>query len=297
MSGFDSTIFIGGLLIALVVGFLTGIFGIGGGFLTTPALIILLGVPAPIAVGTGVTMILATGSFAILKRRSSGTIDGKLALILAPASILGAFLGVRLVEVLKNMSALVILGRQHQAVRYIILCAFFLLIMGIGVFMFLDYRNTGGKRPDKRVGLFSKIKLPPYVNLPLLEQAKLPILPMVLLGIIVGMLQGSLGIGGGVIWLPALVYLVGQRTVKAVGTSLLIVWASSLFASGDHIAHGNINFLLLVAMLIGGLVSVHYGTKAGLKLAGPKLRLYFVYVLIAATLLIAYELFSTTFLK
>lgn len=295
MIDIDATIIVGGLLIALVVGFLTGIFGIGGGFLTTPALIIFLGIPAPIAIGTGLTMILVTSSFGIFKRRGSGTIDVKLAMVLGFTSAFGALFGVKIIEILKGIAPLIIAGKEQPAVQYIVLWAFVVLMMGVCAFMLFDYSKHRGRSPQIRVGLLSKIKIPPYMEFPLLEQPRLPLIMLLLLAIVTGVLQGFLGIGGGILWLPVLVYLVGHRIIRAAGTSLVVVWISALFASGAHITQGNINVPLLAVMLVGGLVGVHYGTKLGLKLAGPKLRLYFIHVLIVAIAIVAYELFTMIF--
>ena len=295
ISEFDPTIVFGGLLIASLVGFLTGIFGIGGGFLATPALIIFLGIPAPIAIGTDLTMILVNSSFGIFKRRGSGTVDTKLAMMLGLSSIAGVLLGVKIIEILKGMDPLIIGGEEQPAVQYIVLWVFLVLMVGICAFMLFDYRYSGGKSPDKRIGLLSRIKLPPYIEFPLLEHPRFPFIVLLLLASFIGTVQGFLGIGGGILWLPALVYLIGHRTINAAGTSLMVVWISALFASGAHITQGNINVQLLAAMLGGGLVGVHYGTKLGLKLAGPKLRLYFIHVLMVAVAIIAYKLFSMIF--
>ncbi len=295
MIDIDATIIVGGLLIALVVGFLTGIFGIGGGFLTTPALIIFLGIPAPIAIGTDLTMIFVTSSFGIFERRGSGTVDVKLAMVLGFTSAFGALFGVKIIEILKDAGPLIIAGKEQPAVQYIVLWAFVVLMMGVCAFMLFDYSKHRGRSPEIRVGLLSKIKIPPYMEFPLLEKPRLPLIMLLLLAIVTGVLQGFLGIGGGILWLPVLVYLVGHRIIRAAGTSLVVVWISALFASSAHITQGNINVLLLAVMVVGGLLGVHYGTKLGLKLAGPKLRLYFIYVLIVAIAIIAYELFTMIF--
>jgi len=84
-----STVLFGGLSLSFVVGFLTGVFGVGGGFLMTPCLIIFLGIPGPTAVGTDLAIILANSSFGLFKRRKSGTLDLKLALTIASGSLVG----------------------------------------------------------------------------------------------------------------------------------------------------------------------------------------------------------------
>jgi uncharacterized membrane protein YfcA len=105
-----------------------------------------------------------------------------------------------------------------------------------------------------------------------------------------------MGIGGGVVLLPALIYLVGLHTQKAAGTSLLLVWVSSLLAVIRNIGNNNIHWPLWGMLVIGGLVGTYLGTKVGLKVTGPKLRLYFVYVVLAAILLVGYKIAGMIFL-
>ena len=288
-------LFIGGLIIALFVGILTGVFGVGGGFLLTPALMIILGVPGTTAVGTGLATILATSSFGIFKRRGTGTVDSKIAFTIAVGSIIGVVAGVTLLNFLKYMPPLLINGREVVAVQYILLWAFTLMLAWVAGFMLFDYHRTRGKIPQKRIGLFAKVNIPPYGNFKSLEQPQLSLVTLVLLGIIIGLFIGLMGIGGGVILLPALIYLVGQRTIKATGTSLLLVWISSLVAVIFNAKNGNISLLLWIALTTGGLTGTFLGTKIGLKAAGSKLRLYFVYVIVAAILLVGFKVFQLTF--
>ena len=98
-----------------------------------------------------------------------------------------------------------------------------------------------------------------------------------------------------VVLLPALIYLVGQRTVKAAGTSLLIVWVSAAMAVFLKAEHGSINYYLLITMILGGITGTYFGTKLGLKLPGAKLRLYFISVVVAAIGLIGWRIYMMTF--
>src|SRR3989339_398518 len=220
-----------GTIIALIVGLLTGIFGVGGGFLLTPALII-IGVPGEIAVGTGLAAILVSSTVGLWKRRGSKTVDVKLALTLASGSIFGVLVGIWILEHIKNMETITVFGRQQEPVEFILLCLFFLLLIGIG---------------------------------------------------------------GGVMLLPALVYLIGQRAIKAAGTSLLLVWISSLVGGCGHLLKGNILWGLLIVMIIGGITGTWIGTHIGLRLRDHKLRFYFVFVVLAAVFMIGRELWKITF--
>jgi len=292
---FSLNIAIGATIIGLVVGMLTGIFGVGGGFLMTPALMIILNIHGPTAVGTDLTVILANSSLGMLKRRGSGTIDVKLGLTIATGSVFGVLAGSHFLELLENAPKLIIFGKEQETVQYSLLCMFLVLLACIAGYMSFDYKLNSGKTIDKRTGLLAAIKIPPYLYFPSLNQPQLSILMLFILGFGVGILTGLMGVGGGIVLLPALVYLVGQQTNKAVGTSLLLVWISSLVAVIRKTSAGQVSLLLLLFLLVGGLTGTLLGTKIGLKLTGHKIRQYFIYVVIAAILMVGYKLCVMTF--
>lgn len=292
---FNTIILIGAWTIGFVIGALTGIFGVGGGFLMTPALIIFLQTPAPIAVATGLATIVPNCSYGMFKRRGSGTIDIKLAFVISTGSIIGVLFGSQIMEVLRDVPKLLILGQEQNALQYYLLCMFLILLVWIAGYLFYDYSRNRGKSPQKRIGLLARFKLMPYMYFPSLEESRLSVLSLLVLGFCIGILTGLMGIGGGVVILPALIYLVGQRTSKATGTSLLLVWITSLVAVIRKGTAGQISFSLFCVLLTGSIAGIIVGTKVGLKLSGPKIRLYFVYIVILAIVLVGYKLYILTF--
>jgi uncharacterized membrane protein YfcA len=180
---YNLLISLGSAIIACCVGMLTGIFGIGGGFLMTPALMILLGIPAHVAVGTDLSMICFTSTFGIIKRWSSNTIDFKLGTIFASVSSVGVIAGICLLEKLKNMPPLRILGKEHIAVQYILLLVFVLLF--IAVIMIFDFFSKQEKLKT-HLGWFSKISFPPYIQIKSLYEPALPLIPVLILGLVIG---------------------------------------------------------------------------------------------------------------
>jgi hypothetical protein len=288
---------LGASVIALIVGFLTGVFGIGGGFLITPILIIFLAVKPQMAVASTLAMILFTSSFGLWKRRGTGTVDGKLATVISIGTVPGVFAGLWLLHYIASLPAVHILGRAHPAGDYIILWSFVSLLLAVAVFLLWDYHRSGGEAPARRVGLLAKTMMPPHMDFDSLEHRKHPLIPLILLGVPIGMLTGLLGLGGGIVMLPALNYLVGQRAVKAAGTSLLIVWLSVLVASILNLAGGHIDLPLAAILTIFGIVGAYYGTELGLKLHGPRLRLCFAVIIFAAAALIVAKLVHLTFLS
>ncbi len=288
---FSAIVLTGAGFIGLVVGLLTGIFGVGGGFLMTPALMIILGVPGHIAVGTGLATILVNSSVGIIKRKGSGTMDFKLAGIISAGSVSGVLFGSYVLDILKDAPKFVLFGKEQEPLRYGLLAMFIILLIGIAGYLYYDYRKNGGKSIDKRIGLFAHIKMLPYMHFDSLDISRLSVWPLLFFGFAIGVLTGLLGIGGGVVLLPGLIYLVGQRTAKAAGTSLILVWLPSLVGVIRKGASGQIAVCLFAALLAGGIIGTFGGTKIGLKLPGAKIRLYFVYVVVAAVVMIGYELF------
>jgi uncharacterized membrane protein YfcA len=295
MDEFTAIQYIGSSLTAVFIGFMTGIFGVGGGFLMTPMLIILLGIEGPIAVGTDLVIILFNSTIGMLKRRGSGTVDVKLALSLAGGGIVGAQLGVILMHLLKAAPTIQIFERHHDPVTLTLLAMFLLLLTWVAVFMVRDLRRTHGAAPDDRTGLFAKINIPPHINFHSLEHPTMSLVPIIAFGFATGTLTSLMGVGGGIIMLPALVYLIGQRTAKAAGTSLLFVLAVSPIAVIGHLHQGNISWNLLIGMLAGGFIGTWCGTNVGLKLRGPSIRKYFIIVVIAAIIMVTIKLYTTIF--
>jgi uncharacterized membrane protein YfcA len=249
----------------------------------------------PVAVGTSLAAILVNSSYALFKRRGAGTVDAKLTLPVAGGSLAGVWLGVTLLVYLKHLPPININDREIVAVQYVLLCAFIVVLTWIAGFMLYDYHRTHGEAPPVRIGALAKMKLPLCCSFESLEGPAISLLALALVGMVVGFATGLMGIGGGVIYLPVLVYLVGQRTANAAGTSLLLVWFSAAIGVALNWRADNIHWLLFTALIAGGLGGTFLGTKIGLKMTGPKIRQYFVYVLVAAIALVAYEVLRLTF--
>ena len=121
-------------------------------------------------------------------------------------------------------------------------------------------------------------------------QTAAPLTPLMITGFIAGILTGLMGIGGGVLWLPVLVHLMGLPVAKAAGASLVLVWVAALGAAALHFRDGNISPALWAVMLVGGLLGALLGTKLGLRLADAKLRQYFVWVVFSTIIMVVCQL-------
>ncbi|MBM3188507.1 MAG: sulfite exporter TauE/SafE family protein [Chloroflexi bacterium] len=284
-------IFAEALVMGGLVGILTGLFGVGGGFLITPLLNIVLHIPMPIAVGTSAMQILGVSTAGLYCRRREGTVDYKMAIMLFGGNLVGVRLGVRTLERMKGLGDIPLNGNALAAADFYILCIFFVMLGAIAAWILYDTtRNT--QRPDVHIGLFAHIHLPPYASFGSLEERRLSIPVMCYFGLALGFMTGLLGIGGGVILLPALVYLVGMRTHCATATSLALVWASSFIATIEQSLAGNANLLLAIPLLMGGTLGIQLGVKLASRLGGPKLRQYFSLVVIATMVLVAARIVS-----
>jgi uncharacterized membrane protein YfcA len=284
-------IWIGALLIGTLIGVLTGMFGVGGGFLMTPLLNIVLGLPASIAVGTGVMQILGVSTAGLYRRRHEGQTDYKMAIVLFGGNYAGVRLGVKTLESLKSLGDIAFNGTTMPAADFYLLCIFLILLGLIAGWLLYDTSRNKGEE-GTRIGLFSRIKLPPYTDFPSLDHPRLSIPVMSYFGLAVGFLTGLLGIGGGVILLPALVYLVGMRTHCATATSLAMVWLTAFVATSTHAAAGNSDIMLVIPLLLGGTVGLQIGVSLCSKLGGTKLRRYFCFVVIAAMIIVAAKLMT-----
>ncbi len=291
---YSITLLVVSSIAALFIGFLTGMFGVGGGFLMSPILM-LIGIAGPVAVGTDVAMIMVNSCLGVFKRRGSGTVDVKLALVLSCGTGLGVLIGTAILESLKGLSPLVILGREQVAVQCILFCMFLLILSFLAIFIALSNNRNRHNEDVHNIGLFGGIKIGAFVYFESLDQPSLSLVPLMLFGVLTGILTGLLGIGGGVLLLPGLIYLVGQRAGKAAGTSLLIILVSSAIATIIHTKNGNISLTLWAVLAAGGLIGTYIGTHVGLKTKDAKLRSYFIYVVIAAALFVAYKVCLMTF--
>lgn len=282
----------GGLCLGVFAGALTGLFGAGGGFILTPALNIFLGLPYNIAVGTSTCQILGASTLALhhhLDRRLFGV---RVALLAGIGILPGTFLGVRVVNRLRDMGALCINGRLIPAQEFYFtafFCAFLSLIAGWLLFdTFYLRRHQKDERNHK--GYLSGIRIPPLFAFRTLPHGSFSAPVLVLLGGGIGFLGGLLGIGGGVIMMPVLFYLVGQETKYATLTSTMLVFATALFSSVQHGLHGNINWTLVAVLIAGAFIGTRLGAAIQRRLTGLSIRRYFAFVVLAAAGMVVWKL-------
>jgi uncharacterized membrane protein YfcA len=257
-----------------IVGVLSGMFGVGGGFLMTP-LLFFIGIPPAVAVATEANQIVASSFSGVLAHLRRKTVDLKMGTVLLVGGLLGAGLGVWLFNYLKS------LGQVDLLVK---LC--YVLFLGvIGSLMFIESLNAIRKT---RAGVAPKRKKHNWIHgLPFKMRFRtsglyISVIPPIIVGVLVGILAAIMGVGGGFIMVPAMIYLLGMPTKVVVGTSLFQI----IFVTGfTTLLHATTNYtvdiVLAVLLLIGGVVGAQIGTVIGAKLKAEQLRILLAIMVLA----------------
>ena len=244
------------------VGVLSGMFGIGGGFILTPALI-MLGVPSLVAVGTGALQVIASSVSGAMRHWHQGNVDQKMGRLLILGGLVGAVLGVQMQGYLKALGQLDL----FIALNYVVVLGVIgTLMLSEGL---VSWRKAVGKPADaptmRRPGQHSFLQRMPFKMR--FRQSKLyaSAIPPVAIGTLVGWLTAIMGVGGGFVIVPALIYLVRVPTRIAIGTSALqIIFVSAFNTVIQSTQNYNVDVLLGVPLIFGGVI----GAQRGVALAG-----------------------------
>jgi hypothetical protein len=268
------------------VGFPSGLFGVGGGFLLTP-LLIFSGVPAPVAVASVTGQVVAASTSGALSYYRRGGIDLHMAMYLVLASTLGAFGGVA------TFSALQAAGQLD-----LVISLGFLVLLGfVGTLMMVESVRALLKR---RAGIVVREKLPNQHSwihgLPMRVRFKksklyISVLPVLVIGLFIGFVGALLGIGGGFILVPALVYLLRVPGNVVIGTSLLQVVAMMAATTILYAVQSqSVDVLLAFCLMVGGVVGAQFGASAGKYLRGEQLRAMLAVLILAVAIRFGYTL-------
>jgi len=275
-------------VVGLLVGAVSGIFGVGGGFLIVPALHVLLGIPAQLAVGAGCCQILGPATTSLLARRIRLE-ELRLPLIVSGGLLLGAFAGGDLLHRAQEAQAVKLPSGAVPLVDILVLVVYLVLLLSLSVFSFwaLDrIGRHGASLPDRLPVLL----IPPRVSFPEYNLGQLSLPWLTWSGMALGFLAGLLGVSGGLILVPAMVYVLGMPTQQAIRVSLIIVWIVALESTVIHAWNGYIDLKLVVALLLGGTLGARFGSELGLQLRGRQLRRAFGWLLLLTATLIAARL-------
>jgi hypothetical protein len=267
------------------VGFLSGVFGVGGGFLLTP-LLIFIGVPPAVAVASSANQLVGASVSGALAHWRRGNIDFKMGLILLVGGVAGSVLGVYLFTLLKRLGQ----------IELVISLSYVLLLGTLGVLMAIESLRATARR-RRPGGARRRLHQHYWVHgWPLktrFRRSKLYISALLptALGFGVGILSAILGIGGGFVMVPAMIYMLGMPTAVVPGTSLLqIIFVAATVTWLQAYENKAVDAVLAMLLLIGGVVGAQLGTRWGTRLRGEQLRLLLALLVLAVAVKLAVDL-------
>lgn len=281
------------LLITLVgtaVGFVAGMFGVGGGFLIVPVLHIALGLPIQIAVGSTACQMLGPATTSVLARRMN-TVDLKLPLIVAGGLMIGVFAGADVLHrLMEPPTAGPTAADASPRVRgeTVVLTIYLLLLLGLGLFALWESGRELTHRPI-RTGWLAGLRVPPVTQIGD-HDGSMSVVVIAWFGLLVGFLSGLLGISGGLLLLPGLIYLLGLEWHRAVASSMLIVWIVAAQSTIAHSLHDHIRLPVVIGLLLGGTLGARIGVEWSDRLPPVHGRRSFGWLALAAAGMIAVNL-------
>jgi uncharacterized membrane protein YfcA len=270
------------LTLGFCVGVLGGFFGVGGGFIITPALNT-LGAPIGFAIGTGLAQILGTSVIATLKHRKLGNVDFKLGIILVLSMVPAVEAGKALVL---NLTKLGMAGDMVRNVYIVLLVAF-------GAQMLRDYFKKDKSSPATNKRRWFSFNLPPMISLNKSGVEKISLWMPVVLGLGTGILSGFVGVGGGFIMVPML-YMMGIPTATVVGTSLFVILlGSGTYGTFTYALSNEVSLGAALVMLAGASLGAQIGARATLYANVKRFRFLFSIILLLAGVSIIFKQVST----
>jgi uncharacterized protein len=281
--------------LGLFVGYVAGMFGVGGGFLLTPLLMYGFGVPAPIAVGSALCQKCGTAIASFLKYRSLERGEPRIDLVMIGGSLLGVDAGTRLLGVLTGLGNWRIGdGPGAPAVNVVLDVLFIVMLSGTALYTFVDVSRSfrsGVRRGDRTIpGPLARVRIPPYIDLPRvqLDQVSVPLLAY--LGFVLGMASGLMGIGGGILLLPILLYGFGLSMRNAAGTGILLLLLTVSVGTFEQALRGYVSLRLAMAILIGSSIGSQLGALTTHFLPNRVLRLIFAILVAGTVVMIGWDL-------
>ncbi len=277
------------LLIGLggMVGILSGMFGVGGGFLMTP-LLFFIGIPPAVAVATEANQIVASSFSGVLAHVKKRTVDFKMGTVLLMGGLLGAAVGVQVFKYLKEIGQ----------VDLLITLSYVVFLGMIGGLMFIE--SLGAIRRSKNPAPPKKVKRHTWIHgLPLKMRFRtsnlyISAIPPFVVGALVGVLAAIMGVGGGFIMVPAMIYILGMPTKVVIGTSLFQIIFVTAFTTMMHATQNyTVDAVLALLLLLGGVIGAQIGTRIGVKMKAEQLRILLAIMVLGVCLKLGLDLVLT----
>ena len=269
-----------------LIGFLSGMFGVGGGFLITP-LLMMIGVPPGVAVATGANQVVASsisGALAQFKRRA---VDLPMGAVLTGGGLAGSTLGGYVFDLMSR------LGQTDLFVQL----SYVLFLGLIGTMMLTESINSlrrTGKAQVRRSHVHSWVHRMPFKMKFRASGLYISVIPPLLVGAAVGFLSAIMGVGGGFVMVPAMIYLLGMPTKVVVGTSLFQITFVTGYTTLVHaVTHHTVDMMLALLLIIGGVIGAQIGARVGVRLKAEQLRILLSILVLAVAVKIGFDLLLT----
>ena len=268
------------------VGVLSGLFGVGGGFLMTP-LLIFIGIPPAVAVATGTNQVAAASFSGVLTHWRRRTVDLRMGMVLLFGGVVGAAIGVQIFAMLREMGQV----ETFVSLTYVI------FLGAVGTLMLVE--SLGALRQTRK-GTPRRVRRHHWVHgLPLkmrFRQSNLYIsaIPPFVVGMMVGVLAAIMGVGGGFIMVPAMIYMLGMATSVVVGTSLFQILFVAAFTTLAHaVLNQTVDALLAIFLIVGGVVGAQIGARLAPRMKAEETRVALSLLVLVVCLKLAYDMGRT----
>ena len=268
-----------------IVGFLSGLFGVGGGFLITP-LLFFIGIPPAIAVATGANQVVASSISGVLAQLKRKAVDLRMGLVLLIGGLIGSSSGVWVFAWLTAKGQVDLLVQLSYV--------FFLGFIGITMFLesaraILRSKKAGG--PIRRAHTHNWVHGLPFKMKFRASGLYISVLPPLGVGALVGFLAAIMGVGGGFIMVPAMIYLLGMPTKVVIGTSLFQIIFVTAFTTIMHAVTANtVDMMLAILLILGGVIGAQFGAMLSGRLKAEQLRILLSLLVISVSVKIAMDL-------
>ncbi len=269
-----------------VVGFLSGMFGVGGGFLITP-LLFFIGVPPAVAVATGANQVVASSVSGVLAQVRRKAVDFRMGMVLLAGGLAGSAAGVWLFDWMTRLGQ-IDLFVQLSYVLFLGLIGGMMLLESVR--SLLRARRAGAQM-IRRSHVHSWVHRMPLKVKFRASGLYISVIPPFIVGASVGVLSAIMGVGGGFILVPAMIYLLGMPTRVVVGTSLFQIIFVTAFTTLMHaVTHHTVDMLLALLLIAGGVVGAQFGARVGVRLKAEQLRILLALLVLAVAGKIAFDL-------
>lgn len=277
--------------LGLGIGFLSGMFGVGGGFLMTP-LLIFIGIPPAVAVSTEANQIVASSSSGALAHWRRKTLDIKMGLLLLVGGASGSIAGVQLFSFLRSLGQIDLIISLCY-VGFLGIIGGLMFIESVGAVLRRNRARHASQPVSKRRKRRLIDRLPFKTRFPA-SGLYLSVIPPIIIGFFVGTLAAIMGVGGGFIMVPAMIYILRMPTSVVVGTSLFqILFVTALTTFLQSAQNQTVDIVLALLLIVGGVIGAQFGARAGRHVKAEELRIALALMVLAVCTKLGWDLIAT----